>query len=109
MSAYEDARKAYWNAQSEFRRVAINQIIDLIPEGMAGAVLEINDTPRLALSHFIREGDGQSISADAFGEEVEAEIDGIANDMEAGTWDEAESFLARCGDESFIVERESIR
>lgn len=94
-SAYEVARRAYWNAQEDFRRTAIERIQSLIPDTHAGVLLEINDTPRLSLYAPVFEHGVIDDDADVYDQDdtVWSNIDGIANDMEAGTWDEAESFL----------------
>jgi hypothetical protein len=109
-AAYETARKAYWDAQEVFRVAAIQRIRDLIPDTHAGVLLEINDTPRLSLFAPILLDDSIDDDADVYdmNDDTWGEIDGVANDMEAGTWDEAESFLQSPpleahGDERFVV------
>ena len=97
MSEYKDAREAYWDAQREFRKVAINKIARLVPEGMSGAVFELGDgsPTRLTLMRYVRADDGQPMQLDE--EELWDEIDQTASDMEIFSWDEADSILDEIG------------
>lgn len=106
--AYVDARKAYWDTQENFRRIAIERIQALIPDTHAGAHLEINDTPRLSLlAPILADGTDADEYDDMEGPWME--IDGIANYCEAGTWDEAESFLETHGENGFVIWKDSNR
>ena len=99
---YNEVRAAYWDAQSQFRQAAIDEMFRLAPAEVDTIVLELNDTPRLSLHTFLDAND-----ADLSDEtEVWDLVDSIASDMEVGDWDEADSFLLRGeSPDQFIITR----
>lgn len=106
MTAYDKARATYWDAQRAFRDVAVATIAAAIPEGMAYAVFEINDTPRLSLSCYL-DADGNEHHDDTA--EPWDTIDDIANDTEAYNWDEADSFMPENDtDGRFLIAAEAV-
>lgn len=103
---YDEARQAYWDAQTAFRREAIHAIEALIPEGVTAVVLEMSDDwtlPRLRFTRFIYKGDVE----DEFDYEAD-EIDAIASDMEMFNYDEAHNLLLTDGSGGFIIEKASV-
>ncbi|GAB2699213.1 dGTP triphosphohydrolase [Microbacterium marinum] len=109
MSDYTDARDHYWTAQRDFREAAVAEMERQMTEGIHAVILEINDTPRLAVADLL-DADGKSVMHDADGEEHPQwdVLDSIAADMEVFTWDEGDSFLFRHdGGGRFIIEREA--
>lgn len=106
-TTYAQARGAYWKAQNAFRGIAVQEIARLIPDAYEAVVLEMSDDPdipRLRISHFrTPEGEADFDYEDA---DTWEEIDQIAADMEAFTWDEADSFLMTTAEGKFIIEKE---
>jgi hypothetical protein len=108
MSEYTDMRAAYWELQREFRNAAIAEIVRLMPDGVDTVVLEVNDTPRLAVVDML-DANGDSLQGGDYWDEFQHDLlDQIANDMEAYTWDEADSFLPSeaPGSSRYIITRE---
>lgn len=108
--AYLHKRKIYWAAQEDFRREAIAEVRRLMPVGVERVILEINDYPRLTVVDMLdRFGEsflhGLTNDYTTF-DDVQQEIDEIAQDMEAFDVSEAASFLSRVDNFQFYIERD---
>lgn len=106
MSAYEDARQAYWDAQSAFRQEAIRKIEGLIPEGASAVLLDMSDDadmPRLRFASFVYEGEID----DEYDYEAE-EIDTVAAEMECFVFYEADNILLSDGAGAWKIEKASV-
>lgn len=108
---YEQKRNLYWNSQAAFRQASIEELLRLIPATADQVILELNDTPRLSLVDVL-DADGQSVfNADALtvigaGDHLYDRLDQIASDMEAFSWEEADSFLSRTEGGRWIIARQ---
>lgn len=100
---YETIRAAYWEAQREFRAAGEAEMLRVLPDEIRTIRLQINDTPRLTVTELLDEA-GVDRTED-FGDAWEI-VDQIANDMEAFTWEEADSFLMGDGEGGFTIGRD---
>lgn len=107
---YHAAREAYWDAQKEFRSISISEVRRLIPDGVSAVLFDLSDDPtipRLTVSGCLNDigvEDDTSVLEDAG---VYDSIDQLAADMEAFSWEEADSFLFRAQDrDRFIITKE---
>jgi hypothetical protein len=106
---YHAAREAYWDAQKEFRALSIAEVQRLMPAGVSACVFTLSDdpeVPRLTLDTCL-DAEGEEHPAFELEESgVYDTIDQLAADMEAFSWEEANSFLLRAEDrDRFIIHR----
>lgn len=103
-STYRALRDAYWDAQAEHRRSSIAEVQRLMPDNVSGVVLELSDNPecpRLRFAAWLLTdgtvGDDSYFDVD--------EVDQIACDLEAFSYEEADSFLDRYDAVRFMIAR----
>ncbi|MFD5864378.1 hypothetical protein ACFWGP_05465 [Agromyces sp. NPDC127015] len=98
--------RAYWDAQDRHRETSIRELARLIPEGCVAAILELNETPRMAV-HAFRDADSNDLDPTEF--EGFDQIDDVAMQLDFADWEGADSWLMRdtvLGDEYFIITRD---
>ncbi|MGN6325794.1 hypothetical protein [Pseudolysinimonas sp.] len=100
---YQRMRQAYWSAADAFRETAIAEVCALMPEGVHAVLLELNETPRLAVTDLVDSDFNSLMEKWDPSPELDA-IDHVFFEMELHTWDDADNLLRRHGVNGFIVE-----
>lgn len=106
-SVYLAAREAYWDEQKRFRAATVTELRRLMPAYVYALTFDMSDdpcAPRLRLDGWLDEDGAEHDTAEL--EDVDAYdvLDQLAADVEAFSWEEADSFLRRTDDgRRFIV------
>jgi hypothetical protein len=106
---YTTARQGYWDAQKAFRWASIAEVQRVMPDGVTAFIFAIGDDPelpRLTLDAYLDEAGVEQPAYQLEDSGVYDAVDRLAADMEAFSWEEANSFLLRAEDRSrFIIDR----
>jgi hypothetical protein len=106
---YHAAREAYWAAQKAFRWASISEVQRVMPAGVSAFVFTLSDDPdlpRLTLDAYLDAAGTEQPAHELEDSGVYDTVDQLAADMEAFSWEEANSFLLRAEDRArFIIDR----